>query len=339
MRTPKIMNIKAISYYFPETYLDNETIALNNPEWSIEKIASKTGIYKRPIAPDGVLASDLAFMAAENLFIKYNIDKESVDFLLFCTQSPDYFLPTTACLLQEKLGLKTTTGALDFNLGCSGYIYGLSLAKGLICSNIASNVLLLTGETYSKFIHPKDKGSRTIFGDAASATIVSSEKGFCEIMNFCLGTDGRGAENLIIKNGALRNRATGEDDILESDGNFLRNNSYLYMNGSEIFKFATEAVPMLVRATLEKHDLRIADIDLFIFHQANKYILNFLRKILGIDENKFYINIANIGNTVSASIPIAIKNAIDDGKIKGNDKVLVAGFGVGYSYGATILKF
>jgi 3-oxoacyl-[acyl-carrier-protein] synthase-3 len=333
------MNIKSITYYYPETYLDNEEISLHNPEWLIDKIASKTGIYKRPIAPEGICSSDLAFAAAEKMFTENDIDKRNIDFLLFCTQSPDYFVPTTACLLQERLGLSSDIGALDYNLGCSGYVYGLSLAKGLICSNTAKNVLLLTGETYSKFIHCKDKNNKTLFGDAASATLISTENGFCEIGNFCLGTDGKGADNLIIKNGGFRNRNKEGYDIVNNYHSFIRNDNYLYMNGNEIFNFTARVLPILVKNTLMHHNLDITDIDMFIFHQANMYMLNFIRKILGIPEDKFYINLANIGNTVSASIPIALKNAMDEGRIKNNNKILIAGFGVGYSYGATILQY
>jgi 3-oxoacyl-[acyl-carrier-protein] synthase-3 len=182
--------IKAIAYALPDMVVSNEDLVREFPEWSVEKIANKVGIDKRHIVTENETSADLAVKAAEKLFDEYpEISRESVDFILFCTQSPDYFLPTSACVIQDKLGLPTSCGALDFNLGCSGYVYGLSLAKGLLLGGIARNVLLLTGETYSKFMHPKDKGNRTIFGDAGSATLVSSE-GFAEIGNFSLGTDG-----------------------------------------------------------------------------------------------------------------------------------------------------
>jgi len=167
--------IKAISYYLPEEIITNEDLVKEFPEWTIDKVASKIGINKRHIAKENETASDMATHAAENLFSEHNIDRSSIDFILLCTQSPDYFLPTSACLIQNRLGLSTSCGALDFNLGCSGFVYGLSLAKGLIAAGIAQNVLLLTSETYSKHIHPKDKGNRTIFGDASAATLVSTE--------------------------------------------------------------------------------------------------------------------------------------------------------------------
>lgn len=329
--------IHSISYYLPHDILTNEKINKDFPEWDIEKISSKTGINYRHISAPDEFASDMAFSAAEKLFHEHSIDRNEIDFLLLCTQSPDYFLPTTACILQDKLKLKTTVGALDFNLGCSGYVYGLSLAKGLIVSGLAKNVLLITSETYSKFIHPKDKSNKTIFGDAASATLVSSERGLFEIGDFVFGTDGSGAENLIVKNGGLRNLIKQNADIVDEYGN-VRNDNNLFMNGSEIFNFTSEAVPLLIESILKKIKLDLKAIDLFIFHQANRYMLNHLRKKIGIPEEKFHISMEHCGNTVSSTIPIAMYEAIASKKVKKNDKILLAGFGVGYSWAACILN-
>ena len=327
--------IKGISYYLPEYILTNEELIKDFPEWSVEKVASKIGISERHIATEGVCASDLAVKAAEKLIEEYNIDRQSIDFVLLCTQSPDYFLPTTACLVQERLKLATSIGALDFNLGCSGYVYGLSLAKGLIFGGIAKNVLLITAETYTKHLHPKDKGNRTIFGDAATASLVSTD-GFAEIMNFSLGTDGSGAENLIIKSGAAR-YPEKQNNLTFDDSNNPVSSDYLFMNGSEIFNFTLEAVPLLVEDTLKKNHLAQSEINLFVFHQANKYLLNFLRKILKIPEDRFYYFMDNVGNTVSSTIPIALKEAQNENLLSGN--VLIAGFGVGYSWAGSVLKF
>jgi len=178
--------IKAITYVLPDKEVTNEDLVSEFPEWSVEKIADKVGINRRFVVEENETSADLAVKAAEKLFQKNpGIERNAIDFVLFCTQSPDYFLPTSACVIQDRLGLPTSCGALDFNLGCSGYVYGLSLAKGLILGDIAHNVLLLTSETYSKFMHPKDKGNRTIFGDAGSATLISTD-GFAEIGNFSL---------------------------------------------------------------------------------------------------------------------------------------------------------
>jgi 3-oxoacyl-[acyl-carrier-protein] synthase-3 len=326
--------IKAISYYLPEKCLTNEDLVGEFPEWTVEKIASKVGVKKRHIASVDETASDMAALAAEKLFAEHSIDRNTIDFVLLCTQSPDYFLPTSACILQNRLGLNTEIGAMDYNLGCSGYIYGLSLSKGLIVSGIAQNVLLLTAETYSKHIHPRDKGNRTIFGDAATAGLISSE-GFAEIGNFSLGTDGRGAENLIVKRGALRQPEAKGDSDTDENHNF-KSSDYLYMNGGEIFNFTADAVPILVDKVLQKNRLTREDIDLFVFHQANRYMMNYLRKLIGIDSDKFYIYLENVGNTVSSTIPVALYEAQKEGKLAGN--VLLAGFGVGYSWGGVSLN-
>lgn len=329
--------IKDISYYLPENVVTNDMLVSDFPEWSVDKIASKIGVNKRHVTVSDETASDLAIKAAEELFKNETVRKVDIDFILFCTQSPDYILPTSACIIQDKLGLSTNIGALDFNLGCSGYVYGLSLAKGLVLGGIAKNVLLLTGETYNKHIHPKDKGNRTIFGDAATATVVSTE-GFAEIKDFSLGTNGKGAENLIIKTGGCRNPQKA-NDLSFDENNTPISSDHLYMNGSEIFSFTLDAVPALVKDTLLKNRYDQEEIDLFVFHQANKYMLNFLRKKIKIKEEKFYYCMADYGNTVSSTIPIALKEAIKENNIHPGNKVLIAGFGVGYSWGGTILQF
>ncbi len=327
--------IKALTYYLPKTTVSNEELIKDFPEWTVEKIAEKVGVNTRHVASIDETAADLAVNAANKLFEENTeIEKDSIDFVLFCTQSPDYILPTSACIIQAKLGLRTDIGALDYNLGCSGYIYGLSLAKGLIEGGIAKNVLLLTGETYNKHLHPKDKGNRTIFGDAATATVVSSN-GFAEIENFALGTDGRGAENLIIKTGGARFPEKAHDLAFDENGNPI-SSDFLHMNGTEIFSFTQRNVPKVVKKVLEENGVTIDDIELFIFHQANKYMLEFLRKKIKIPQEKFFIDMAAFGNTVSNSIAISLCDAKKEGLLSG--KILLCGFGVGYSWGATILN-
>src|SRR5690554_4690089 len=309
--------IKAISYALPDKELTNEELVGEFPEWSVDKIANKVGINKRFVVEENETSADLAVKAVEKLFIENpNIKKGDIDFVLFCTQSPDYFLPTSACVIQDRLGLPTSCGALDFNLGCSGYVYGLSLAKGLIFGGIANNVLLLTGETYSKFMHPKDKGNRTIFGDAGSATLISKD-GFAEIGNFSLGTDGRGAENLMVKSGGMRFRKQFNDLQFEDNGNPL-SSDHLYMNGSEIFNFTIDAVPPLIEHTLVKNQLSRDDVDGYVFHQANKFMINFLRKKIKIEPDKFYTYMSEVGNTVSNTIPIVLTEKLKENSLKGN---------------------
>lgn len=326
--------IKAISYYLPENVITNEDLVKEFPEWTVDKIASKVGVIERHVVRENETAVDLAVKASEKLFAEHGIDRNSIDFILLCTQSPDYFLPASACVIQDRLNIPTSCGALDFNQGCSGFIYGLSLAKGLIVANMASNVLLITSETYTKHIHSKDKGNRTIFGDAAAATIISKD-GFAKIENFDFGTDGKGAENLIVKTGGIRNRTPLSDVVFDDSGN-PKSSDHLYMNGGEIFNFTADAVPLLVENVLNKNDLKSEDINLYVFHQANKYMINYLRKLLDIDKDKFYIFMEKVGNTVSSTIPIALYEAQKENLLKGY--LLLAGFGVGYSWGGTVLS-
>ena len=326
--------IKAISYYLPEKVVTNEQLVEEFPEWSVDKIAKKVGINERHIAADDETAGDLAYKAAEKLITDNGINRDSIDFVLLCTQSPDYFLPSTSCIIQNRLGLPTKCGAFDFNLGCSGYEYGLAIAKSFVLSGMAKNVLLLTAETYNKHIHPKDKGNRTIFGDGASASLISSE-GFAKIGEFVLGTDGSGYDRLIHKTGAMRHYAPLEDVAFDENNNPL-SSDHLFMDGKAIFDFTSDVVPPMIEETLTKHQLKKEDVDLFVFHQANKYMINYLRKLMEIDKDKFYVFMESVGNTVSSTIPIALCEAKKEGRLHGN--VVLAGFGVGLSYGATVLK-
>jgi 3-oxoacyl-[acyl-carrier-protein] synthase-3 len=332
--------INHISYYLPEEILTNQDLAQQFPDWSVDKIAKKIGIDQRHIAAKDEFSSDMGVAAAERLFNEYEVDRGDIDFLLFCTQSPDYILPTTACMVQDRLGLPTTTGALDFNLGCSGFVYGLAVAKGLIAGGIAKTVLLVCAETYSKFLNKNDRSNRTIFGDAASATLISEvNKGFgAEILNFQLGTDGAGAENLIVKGGGMRHRNMEIEHYVDNYGNEMTSND-LSMNGPEIFNFTSNSIPNLVQTTLEKNDLKLEEISHYIFHQANAYMLNHLRKKIKIPSEKFPLHMDFCGNTVSSTIQIVISEMMKNRTIQKNDLALLAGFGVGYSWGGTVLKF
>lgn len=333
--------IRAIEYYLPEGLLTNAMFATEFPDWTVDKIQEKTGIEVRHIASENECSSDLGIGAAKKLFASGICVPEEIDYLLFCTQSPDYFLPATACIMQDRLAIRKTAGALDFNQGCSGYIYGLGLAKGLIETGQAQNVLLITAETYSKHIHPGDKSVRTLFGDAAAATLVQARsENMTNIGPFIYGTDGSGAKNLIVPTGGMRCRRTeASAQVNEDENNNLRSQDNLYMNGSEIFTFTLNTIPKLLNNMLDRSEKKIEDIDLFIFHQANKFMLDHLRKKTKIPEEKFYMSFANYGNTVSSTIPIALKDALTEGKINSNDLVMLVGFGVGYSWGATMVRW
>lgn len=329
--------IKALSYHLPEKILSNAEIAKEFPEWTEEKIASKIGIYQRHVTAEGETASDLACIAAEKLFNISNIERSTIDYLIFVTQSPDYHLPTTACTIQTRLNLSNKITAIDVNLGCSGFVTGLSLAKAVVVSGQAKNVLLLTAETYTKYIHERDKGNRTIFGDGAAATLISTD-GIARIGNFVIGTDGSGAENLIVKSGCARFPHSINDLQFDDFGN-PRSSDNLYMDGPAILNYSLESIPQLFKDVLEINGETKDDIDLHVYHQANIFLANLERRKLKITPDKYYCNIANVGNTVSSTIPIALCLAIEDGTLKQGMKVLSMAQGLGYTWGGMVLYF
>ena len=329
--------IKGISYYLPERVVTNEELLREFSEWSVDKVAAKVGVNSRHIAATDETAGDMAERAARKLFEEYCIDPKSIDFVMLCTQSPDHFLPSTACILQNRLGIPTSAGAFDYNLGCSGCVYGLAMAKSFVDSGLAKNVLVLTAETYQKYLHPSDKSNRSIFGDGAAACIVSTS-GFAEIGEFSLGTDGSGADHLIVKTGAARCRQATGKVVVDEDGHECFDD-YLYMNGSAVFNFTLETVPALMNQVLEKNMMEKEDVDFYVFHQANKFMLNTIRKVCLLPKDKFYVNLEETGNTVSSTVMIGLKQNLETGKITPGMKVMVAGFGVGLSWGGTILRF
>ncbi len=321
--------IKQIAYYVPEK-------VEVNPQ---NRLTKKTGILSRHICGENEIASDLAIKACKKLFAK-GVDKAKVEYLLYCTQSPDYFLPTTACILQDKLGLPETCGAMDFNLGCSGYIYGLSLAKGLIESGQVKNVLLITSETYSKYINPQDSTVKPLFGDGASATFIETVDTDKEGMNgFVFGTRGSGYDKLIVPVGGMRNRF-GSTPLQNQEDAFgaKRTNYDLCMDGGAITEFAMDVVPNCVEQVLRKSELRKNEIDYYVFHQANKFMLEYLQQSCGLANEHFWNDVANYGNTVSSSIPIALSDLLIRNHNFSLDKVLLCGFGVGLSWGGCVVK-
>lgn len=330
--------IRAISYYLPEAVCTNEQLVAEFPEWDIDKVYNKVGVRERHLASEDQTAGDLAGQAARRLFEDYYISPEEIDFVLLCTQSPDYRLPSTACILQDRLGIPTSAGAFDYNLGCSGCIYGMAVSKGLISAGVARNVLLLTAETYTKYLHPEDKSNRTIFGDGAAACLISAGQGLAEIGEFVLGTDGSGADDLILRTqGARQPHPTGLSSV-DDDGHVNRDD-YLYMNGSGIFNFTLEKVPPMMKELLTRNGLEKDQVDYFVFHQANKFMLSTLRKVCGIPKEKFHIDLEQTGNTVSPTILIGLKDCLGKGTIRHGMQVMACGFGVGLSYGGVILRF
>ncbi|MBN3728445.1 ketoacyl-ACP synthase III [Burkholderia sp. Ac-20379] len=333
-----------IASHLPDGVLGNDALAALYPEWPAEKILAKTGIRERRIAADGETASDLAFAAAQRLFAKGTVSAAQIDFVILCTQAPDYILPASACILQHRLGIPTHAGAFDVNLGCSGYVYGLSLAKGLVETGAARCVLLLTADTYSKYLHPLDKSVRTLFGDGATATAIGVDEhgdagGAEPIGPFVFGTDGRGAGNLIVRAGLFREPRSAASAVEREDasGN-VRTDEHLYMNGAEVMAFSLAEVPRAADRLLERANLARDDIGCFVLHQANRFMLEALRKKMKIPEDRFPILVEHTGNTVSSTLPLALEQLRADGRLARGTRAMLLGFGVGYSWAGCLLN-
>jgi len=334
--------ISAISYHLPEKVLTNQELASRFPGLKIDDLTRLTGVTERHIAEKGETAVDLAVRAAEKLFTEHSIDRNPIDFILFNTQWSDYITPASACIIQDRLKLPQHAGALDISQGCTGFIYGLSIARGLIETGSARKVLLLTSDTITRSIHPQDKSNRAIFGDGAAATLVSATSGETgpHIGNCIFGTNGSGYQEIIIRHGGARYPLPEyqEADFTDNYGN-IRNESCFYMNGAAIFSFSVKVVPGIIEKTLEANQLTRDDIDFYIFHQANRIILETLIKKNKIPADKTIIYLDKCGNTVSSTIPLALFHAMEEGRIRKGDKVLLAGFGVGLSWAGTIVEF
>jgi len=322
----KYAAIGPIAVHLPERVETNEQLGAEFPQWDLDLIYAKTGILSRHIAAPDECASDLGVAAAEKLFKSQNIDPASVDFLLFCTQTPDYPLPTTACLVQHRLGLRTSIGALDFNLGCSGFVYGLSLADGLIRSGAAGRVLLITAETYSKYIAGEDRSLRTIFGDGAAATLIEAAE-IQSLSGFTFGTDGSAADALMVPSGGARSAQTALKPRTK-----WRWPSKLYMDGPGLIKLTLETIPRLVQQVLTQAGAADADVDLYLMHQATHKLLDELRKQMQLDEARMPTMLRDMGNTVSSTIPILLHELRASGRLRPGTRSLLAGFGVGFSW-------
>ena len=308
------VKIEAIEYYLPKKVENLKQLKKNNPKWDIKKIFSATGINKRYISGDEEDVISLSIKSTNKLFKKF--PKNKIDFLIVVTQTSNFKLPSVSCILQNKLNLKNDIRAFDINMGCSGFIYGLNIASNIIRNNEGKNGLIICTDVYTKFIQKNNRSCRPIFSDGSCATIISSDrKNYIEAFEF--GTDGQGAFDLSLN----------------------ENSKNIYMNGSRVALFSIKRVPNCIKKLLRRANKKINTIDKFIFHQASKYVLDKIYKIMNIDKNKIFENYQNCGNTVSASIPIALKMASKKKFLKNNDKVILTGFGVGLSWGSVLIKW
>jgi 3-oxoacyl-[acyl-carrier-protein] synthase-3 len=333
--------ITAIATHVPDTVLTNDELAAVFPSWTSDKIFEKTGILERRVAGVDETAGDLAAAAAAALFDRLPEARARVDFLIFCSQAPDYILPTTACVLQDRLGLATQIGALDINLGCSGFVYGLSLACGLIAGGMAKSVLLLTADTYSKYINHGDKSVRTLFGDGAAATLIEADTtGRAAIGPFVFGTDGSGAKDLIVRAGGFRTPRSTTTGMARDDGaGNVRAEDDLFMHGGNVMNFSLREVPRAVGELLALTGTTLDDHDAVVFHQANKFMLDALQRKLGLPASKVPRRYEAIGNTVSSTIPFVLEEALAQGACSQGRSMLLIGFGVGLSWAGARIRF
>ena len=329
-----------VAHYLPANHLGYEELAAEHPDWDVAKLSRTLGIKQLPRAGEGEFASHLASLAAENLFDAYGLDRSTVDFVILVTQNPDFPLPTTSCLVQDALGLSRSVGALDVRLGCSGYVYALGLAKGLIESAQATRILLMTADTMSKMVNRDDKATAPVFGDAGTATLVEADPDARPgIGPLIYGTDGKGAGALVVPNGSLR-PGTSLNSASSTESRGLHPQGYdLYMDGGAVFGFTLDVVPPLVQSTLARSGWEKDDVDLFVFHQANRFMIEHLRKRLHIPEERFWVNMEAVGNTGGSSIPLALSQAVQAGRLAQGDRVVLAGFGVGLSWAGAALTW
>jgi len=330
--------IKSIEYYLPENIVTNADLQKENPDWNLEKITEKTGVYQRHIAGKNETAYDLSIKACDKLF--QTNDKNNIDGIIYCTQSPDYIMPSNSFLMHKHFGLKDEIFAYDFNHACTGYIYCLAMANAFVKAGMAREILLVNADTYSKYINPKDRSTRVLFGDGAAATIVKKSGRKRGIIDIDLGSSGSGYNKFWIPAGGLRLPKSNitSKEIEDVRGN-IRTKNDIEMDGFGVWSFINSVAPRQVDRLLKRNNVEKIDIDQFVFHQASKMTLESIMRLMKLNEEQVFINIQNIGNTVSASIPIALRDAKDQDKIDNGSTLILSGFGVGLSYGAILMEY
>jgi 3-oxoacyl-[acyl-carrier-protein] synthase-3 len=334
------ITIERIEYALPERIEDNEYLGEERPDWDMERVGERAGVFARHIAADDETALDFAERACAKLFEAVPDAKDEIDLLIFCTQSPDYVMPPNAYVLQKRLGLKESIFAYDFNLACSGYIYGLAMAQAFIRSGMRKRALLVTGDTYSKFIHKGDRSARTLFGDGVAATLVgTTDDETVGLLDLEIGSAGADFDKFMIPGGFCRIPSSPKtrEETTDKSGN-VRTLEDIHMDGMGVLTFINSRAPKQIKKLLKRNDKTLEDVDRYVFHQASKLTLDSLERALKMPEGKSYRNLDRVGNTVSASIPIALKDALDEGAVKRGDLLLLSGFGVGLSWGSILYR-
>ncbi|MEX0692939.1 MAG: ketoacyl-ACP synthase III [Rhodospirillales bacterium] len=325
------MKIVATRTAFPKTLLSNESLAVTCPDWDVARLVARTGVHARYVADATETALDLAEAAANGLADEYDIELSGIDALIVCTETPDYVVPGNASILQHRLGIRNDAFCLDINMGCSAFPYLLQIARGLMQGDVAKTVLILTADTYTRYIHPQDRSTRALFGDGAAATLLEHDPDREQYIPV-FGSRGDLFARFSVKRGGARHPGSVETDGVREAENCI------HMDGLKILSFFSDTVPKAVRDTLSKNKLAPADIDAFIFHQASAVALDTIQRLLEIPDAKMIRAFSHVGNLVSASVPAALDSALRDGRIRSGDLVVLCGFGVGLSWGVSVMR-
>ncbi len=333
------VGITALAGAVPHTIIDNYKYTQYFPEEQVKEVVDKVGIYERRFADENTCSSDLCFAAAEKLLADNNIDRNEIDLLIFISQTPDYRMPATSVLLQERLGLPNSTIAFDINLGCSAFIYGLSVAYSFMQNSSLRKALILDGETRSKVYSPKDRRSAFLFGDGGVAALVERSEKFGESF-FSLNSDGSRGDLIKINGGGYRMPSSAEtlkEKVVDEYGN-IRNDEQGYMQGGDVFNFVIREIPRDIKKIVEWSGKDIQSVDYYIFHQANNFINSYLAKKLKLDTTKIPTTIEKYGNTSSVSVPLTIVDQLKD-KLNGEKQLFLSAFGVGMTWASAFVPF
>ncbi|MBR3729769.1 MAG: ketoacyl-ACP synthase III [Bacteroidales bacterium] len=334
------VGISALSACVPRNVIDNYHYDLDIwPEEEVRKVVDKVGVVERRFVDDKTCASDLCYAAAEKLIADNEVEKSEIDLLVFLSQTPDYRMPATSILLQDRLGLPLSTMAFDVSLGCSGFISSLSIVYAMMQNQGFHKALLLDGETRSKVYSRKDRREAFIFGDAGVAALIERDEKFGE-SHFSLNSDGSRGDLIMIKGGGYRNMSSAEtlkEKVVDEYGN-IRTDENGYMNGADVFNFVIVEVPKDIKRLITASGEDIQKLDYYVFHQANAFINNHIAKKLKLDKDRIPWTIQKYGNTSSVSVPLTIVSELKD-KMQGEKKLLLSAFGVGMAWATAIVPF
>lgn len=333
------VGITAIAACVPQRVIDNYKYTQYFPEDDVKKIVDKIGVYERRFADNNTCASDLCYAAAEKLFADNNIDRSEIDLVVFVSQTPDYRMPATSILLQHRLGLPMSTIAFDVNLGCSGFLYGLNIVYSFMEKQGLRKALLLDGETRSKVYSKKDRTAAFIFGDAGVAALIERNEKFGE-SHFSLNSDGSRGELIMIPGGGYRNMSSAEtlkEKVVDEYGN-IRTDEHGFMKGGDVFNFVIIEIPKDIKRLFTSTQTNLADMDYYVFHQANNFINSYIAKKMKLDTSKIPSTIQKYGNTSSVSVPLTIVSELKD-KMEGKKNLMLSAFGVGMAWSTAIVPF